>query len=646
MEIKKITRFVIKDKIPLNSNVFYYLSLMIVAMITVYPWFYAGLACGDDMASVLITRFGKVFSNARFIAELQGRFQFLVALPVQNLAFAWDNMFIVKLFQVIPILFCLFLFYRIVLIITKSRDLSALYVLLFFITAQVSGHTSLFVNYPLYFTFPFSLLLLAYLLIDRFQKKNNYWTLIGSALLFATGLMFYEMFILFIWFAALAIIYHNFAKGDRGVKLLKTVAFQLLPFILVVVFFLAAYVLYGHYHPSQYDGTKMASNTNILGSFFAVLWGLTYTALPLTVYDASRAFFANQSDFIDGYHNIVPYLFAHARIEWLVKAVLVFGMSYFLLVRTPKIPYRTLLIGFLLSVMFTFFPHIPLALTGKYIYYVTTQGMLGYVTTFFSLFGVLLFLSVSTAFVLNFTRNFTLLRHVTALVVAVGFVFCGFLTDFSNFYVCQDIHQANIRLYTVDEMLKSEKFKAIPPNSNMYACDLWNNPSAMAGGLTVQNFEWSYYFFAKAGLSQVVFHNDSSFLSEVKKAQKPGYRILYKQAFKSDDALLALARLKQPGENDARIDSVSDRILIVYYSKYKQFTVSFKKQASAVNEKTKIKINHINDEIDPGEYVEFIVYNTKLNDPATIFTIECPSILIKSIHISNQINRDWKEYYL
>ncbi len=646
MDVKKITRFVLKDKIPLNSNVFYYISLLVIVIITIYPWFNTGLACGDDMSTYLITRFGKHFSNAKLIAELQGRFQFFITLPIQSLPFAWDNMFVVKLFLVIPVLFCLFLFYRIVLIITKSKELSALFVLLFFVTAQVSRHTSLFVNYPFIFTFSFSLLLLAYLLIHQYQKKKNYRALILSAFLFAFGLLFYEMYILFIWFAFLSIIYNAYQEGKRGFSLMKDVLFQFLPFLIVIISYLSAYVIYGHYHPSQYLGNKMAENNTILNSFFTVLWSLSYSAFPLMVYDTSRDFFPVRTDLIDGYHNIVPYLFAHARVEWIVKSILILGMSYYLLIRIPKTSYRTILIGFLLAVMLTFFPHIPLALTEKYIFFVTTQNMLGYVTTFFSFFGVLLFLSVVTALLLNLTRNFTLLRHITALVVSVGFVFCGFLTDFSNFYITRDIRQANLRLLAVDEMVKSEKFKAIPQNSNIYGADLWINPSYMASGLTVQNFEWSYYFYAKSEISQVVFQHDSAFLSAIKKTQEPGYRILYKQAFKSEDALIALAQLKVPGVNDTRIDSVSNKILIVYYSKYKQFSISFKKQPSAAQEKTSIKINHINAEIDPGEDVEFTIYNTVLNNTATIFTIEGPAIFIKSIRISNMINRDCKEFYL
>ncbi len=646
MDIKKAGRFLLKDKITWNTSVFYYLAFITIAIISVYPLFNTGLACGDDMASYLVTRLDKVFTNAVLLAEMHGRFQYIITLPIQSIPFAWDNIFVIKLFQVVPILVSLCLFYRVVLILTKSKDLSAFFVMLFFVTAQVSRHTSLFVNYPFFFSFSFSILLLSYLLLHRFQRTKNYWALAGSAMLFALGLLFFEMYILFIVFVFLAVIYNSFTGGNRGLPLVKKVAWQILPFLVVAISYLTVYILYSHAHPTRYEGNKMADTATILNSFFTVLWKLSYTAIPLTVYDATHDLFAKTSEMIGGYHNIVPYLVARARVEWIVKGVLVFGMSWYLLVRMPKIAWRTLLAGALLAAMMTFFPHIPLALTVKYTFYVTTQNMLGYVTTFFSLFGVVLFLTLLTAFLLNFTGTFTLVRHATALVLSAGFVLCSFLTDFSNYYVTRDIDRASTRLYAMDEMVKSDKFKIIPQPSLMYGADLWYNPSTQASGLTVQNFEWSHYVAAKSGISQFIFYNDSAFLSQAKQSQQPCYRIMYNQADKSDDALLAIAQLKQPGANDTRIDSVSEKILVEYYSKYKYFTVTLKVKPVNPLEKNKLKINHIHGEFDPGEYVEFVVYNLKLNDPATIFTIEGPPMIIESIHVSNFINTSLEVFYL
>ncbi|HNW74669.1 MAG TPA: hypothetical protein PKN44_13655 [Bacteroidales bacterium] len=646
MNLRKVFQALFKNKFPLNSQIFYYLSFLVIAMITMYPLFTTGFGNGDDMGNFLITRLGKVLWNANMMAELQGRFQFLIISPIQNIPFYFDNQFVFKLFHVLPILICLCLFCRIVFLLTQSKELSALYVLLFFVVAQVSRHTSLFVTYPFCFPFSLSLLLCAFLLVHHFQKTNKYRYLIFSAILFAIGLLFYEVYILFIVFAGLSLIYFNVNTGKRGFLLLKKIIVQTLPFIVVVICFLAAYVIYGHMHPSDYEGTKMTAGNVTAGSFFTVLWKLSYTAFPLTVYDSLREFFKYKSDLIDGYRDVVPYLFSQAHLDWIIKAVLVCALGYYILINVRRISYRNILICFICAVMLIFFPHIPLALTNKYTYFVTTQGMIGYVTTFFSLFGVLLLIAVICALLLNLTANQSLVRHLTALVISVGFTLCGFLTDFSNYYVTQDIHQANIRMSVVNEMIKSDAFKAIPQSSNIYAAELWNNPFYMASGVTAQNFEWSYYIYACSEINQGMVRDENEFLKLAKKINEPSYRINYWQAYKTDDALLVLARLKIPDSASNRIDSVSERVLVVFYSKYKEFTVTFKRQSPFPMEKTRIKINHIEDVIDPGEYVEFAVSNTRLNNPATIITIECPSILIRSIHVSNLITSGCKMYFL
>ena len=648
MDIKKITRFIFKDKIQFNSDIFYYFSLLVVAIITFYPLFGTGIASADDMGNYTNTRFGKEFEITKYVAQMSGRFYYFIFGLFHNLPYEIDNMFVTKLFHILPIFLCLFLFYKVVRIITKSKEISSLMVLLFFVIAQFSHHTSLFLTYPFYFTFSFSIILTSYLLLHHFQvtKKTRY--LILSVILFCIGLMFYEVFILFICFAGLSIIYVNFQEGKKGWQFIKPVLLQLLPYVAVVLAYGISYIVYSRLHPSIYAGTTMTGNTVTISSFFQVLWNLSYTAFPLTEYDSDfmQDFFRSKSELLEGYRNVVPYLFYYANIAWIVKSILVFILGYFLLIRIPNVSYKILLIGFLLSVMFTFFPHIPLALTQKYTFYVTTQNMLGYVTTYFSLFGVVLFLSVLFAFLLNFTNSRTPLRHGLALVFSTGLVLCAFLTDFSNYYVTRDVHQANVRMRTVDEMMKSDAFKAIPQYSNVYAGELWNNTNYMAGGLTGQGFQWTYYILCKSGITQFMAQDEKEFLKTIKKETKPAYTVFYRQASKSDNALLVMAQLDPPGANDTVISHVSNKVLVVYYSNYKYFSVSFKRLGDSLAQKANIKINYIPGETDPGNYVEFSVYSTKRENAATIFTIEIPSIDIKSIRISDMINPDSKVYYL
>jgi len=646
MNRKKITDLLLRNKYLINKESFYYLTILIIAIITFYPLFGTGIGSADDMANYLNTRFDKEFISARFLAEMSGRFYYLVIGIFHNLPYEVDNMFVIKMFQIIPICLCIFLFYRIVLILTQSKEIASLFVLLFFVVAQVSRHTSLFVTYPFYFTFAFALILTAYLLLFRFQKTTKKEYLIFSALLFGIGLLFYEVFILFIGFAALSVFYYNYREGKRGLTYLKHVTLQMAPYILVAVGYGMAYILYNHIHPSEYAGTKVGGESVTPASFFQVIWKLSYTAFPLTVYDSLRGFFGYKSELVDGYRNIVPYLFAHTHIEWLVKTILVFCLSIFLLARIPKVKYSVLLMGFAFSVMFTFFPHIPLALTSKYTFYVTTQDMLGYITTFFSLFGVVLFLAIVCSFILNFTKCHTIPRYILTVGISCALVLCSFLTDFSNYYVTQDIHQANIRMRIVDEMIKTEAFKSIPQSSNIYAAQLWEHPFYMAGGVTEQGFLWTYYILGKSGIYQNMIRNQKTFLDLTRNKHDPCYQIEYYQAYKSDDALLVLAQLPPPSQNDSLISVVSNKVMVVFYSKYKQFSLSFKRFDPLSQETTKITVNHINEEINPGKNVEFTVYNTRFNDPITIFTIETPSIDIRSFKISNLINPESKVFYL
>jgi hypothetical protein len=195
-------------------------------------------------------------------------------------------------------------------------------------------------------------------------------------------------------------------------------------------------------------------------------------------------------------------------------------------------------------------------------------------------------------------------------------------------------------------MIRSDAFKNIPPNSNIYSAQLWNNYNHMAGGVTEQGFQWMYYILCKSGINQSMIRDDKEFLKAIKESAGPGYRVIYRQAVKSDNALLVLAQLEHPGANDSLISNISNKVIIVYYSTCKYFSVSFKRVNASSTEKEKIKINHINDVIDPGNYVEFSIYNTQPVKAATIFTMELPSVDIRTIRISDLVNSESQVFYL
>ena len=201
MEFNNIKQYFLKHKIPLNGDVFYYTTLLAIAIITFFPLFGSGIGSADDMTNYVNTLLGKEIIASVWYAEMSGRFYYLIVGLFHHLPYEIDDLFVIKLYQILPIFLNLVLFGKVVYILTKSKEVSSLFVILFLVVAQFSHHTSLFFTYPFYFTFSFSLILAAYLLLYRFQVSKKKKNLIFSALLFGIGLLFYEVFILFISFA-------------------------------------------------------------------------------------------------------------------------------------------------------------------------------------------------------------------------------------------------------------------------------------------------------------------------------------------------------------------------------------------------------------------------------------------------------------
>ncbi|MEI7980674.1 MAG: hypothetical protein WCI71_03415, partial [Bacteroidota bacterium] len=383
-----------------------------------------------------------------------------------------------------------------------------------------------------------------------------------------------------------------------------------------------------------------------LKSFFQVLWNLSYTSFPLTVFQTSQELFSNKSDWVMGYFPIVSVIFAHARVEWLVRGIFIAFCGYFILNAIPRIRFGKFFCWSLIAVLLIFLPHVPMALSEKYIFYVIQTGMIGYVTTYFSLFGTVLLIALVLRFIMSLVSHQAILKKAVAALLVLGFFICSVLTDFSNSAIARDIRGANIRFFAVDELIKSEEFRSIPPASTFFARELYTNPFYSAGGLTEQSFNWSDYIRAKTGVSQQIFRGEKELVDFSKKYQVPFYYLTMRQALKTEELFLVLAKVEKCEASDTAISTVSNRVFIVYYSMYKTFSISFKRKGDPRMEKFPIQINYINDEFVPADKVEFTIYNTHKEQPATMFSIETDSIDLNSILISDMVNPENKVFYL
>jgi len=633
-----------EDFISKNRTLLY-TSFVIITIITFYPLFTTGFGCADDLQNYFVARWGKSFENAKSVAGIAGRFYYLFVCPVYSLPFLIDNMFFTKIFQVIPIIVCYVLFARILFIITRSKELAFLYFLLVNVLMQVSGHTSLFVNYPFYYTFSFALLLSSYLLLLSFLKKRKKKLLFYSAILYISGLLFYEIYLFSLVIIAFTIFFYYFRENDALRQKVRVSILHFLPYLGLTILYLAIYFIYRVYHPSKYEGTTFAISGITLHSFFTVLWNFSYTSFPLTVFDSGRELFDEKSALILGHSPVVSRIIMNANVEWLVKGILAAWCAFLILIRLPKVKIKTFTGVFLLSVLLIFFPHFPLALTTKYTFYASV-GMIGYITTWFSFFGVVLLVTFVFSFLINLFDRYIYVKQAIALILVFGIFIISVLTDYSNNAVEKDIRSANLRFHAVDELVKSDAFLSIPEGSNFFAKDLYNNPYHSAHNLTDQSFDWSYYIGIKSGIAHQVYKDEKDFMLYLRDTTRQSYYVSMQQALKDEDIALFFSRLSPPAEEDTVVSTIVNKAWVLYYSSYKIFTVSFNYKTPSPLQQIPLRINHIPDTIQPGNNAEFTIYNTHRYQAATIFSINAELIDLRSIRISNLVNPGNKIFYL
>ena len=445
----------------------------------------------------------------------------------------------------------------------------------------------------------------------------------------------------------IAIIANNINDQAGIFKKIKNSVIQFIPFLAIALSFLAAYIIFRIYHPSQYGGSNIAAKGTSIFSFLMVLWRLAYSSFPLTVYETSRTLFQDKSELINGYSPVVLRLILSAHVEWIVKGVFIAFCGFHLLAEAPWIKVKDLLKYSGMAILLIFVPHIPLALTEKYTFYVEKSGMIGYVTTFFSFFGTVLFIILFLSFLVNLFNFNPILKKVLIVFFICGFFVCSILTDYSNYSIAKDIRSANLRFYALDELCKTDEFKSIPPKTPFYGKSLWDNPSYSAASITEQGFNWQQYFAVRSGINLTVGRDDNTFWNSVRNDVQAPCFLTLRQTEKSDDVLLVMAKIEPVKYMDSVVNHYADRALVVYYSSYTYFTVTFHTSKNIIGSKSlPIKINHIVDDVPAGETVQITIYNTKKGNKATCFSVEFQGIDLNSIIISNMVNRGNKVFYL
>ncbi|MFH1296257.1 MAG: hypothetical protein ABIJ04_03170 [Bacteroidota bacterium] len=616
-----------------------YFALLIIVFITFYPFFLSGFGCADDIQNYLVLKSGGTWPNMIWLAKFAGRFYYLIVHPVYMVPYLADSMFVTKLFHHIPLIIGIVLFAVILFRMNRSRELSLFYLLIFLTVAQASKHTSLFLNYPFFFTFSFDLLLISFLLLLSYFDTSRKYHLVLSVILFAVVLLFSEIYLVYLLIFAITIVIYVAQNESSAVALLKRAGLIILPFLGVAALYLAAYFLYRVYYPSHYIGTMIDTKNVDFPGFFNALWNLSYASYPLTMFEENRHLLNMKSELIGGHSPVVLNILLNARIEWIIKGICVALTGFILLTGIHRISYKTLLAGSGLAVLLIFLPQIPLAITVKYISHVE-GGMKGYIPAFFSMFGTVLLLSLLLGYLVSLLHFNRFVKISVIFLFASGLFVLSVLTDLNNYTVAKDTRRANIRFYAMDELMKTPSFQSIPSQATLYTQELYRHTSQQYGGLTEQGFNWGKYITARTGITYQVFRYFKDIPVPLPGQEKPIYSMAAQQAAKSDELLLVLARLPQKTTEEDQPAQFADQVWLLYYSAYKIFSIGFNTRDEFIDVDTPLYVNNRSLMVRPGRNIELTINNPQLTQPATFFTIQTPGIDLKSIRISDIVDME------
>lgn len=618
-----------------NLN-FIYFSIALIVIITFIPFLKTGLTTGDDFQFYNSMKgHDNLFGVAKQYAKDTGRFHLLITKPFFDLAYIYNNFIITRSVHLFFYLLNYILAAIIIYKITHNKQLGLGFLLISITSIQLLSGNDPVTAIPIYFSFSLTLILLSFFLLVIFYNTGKKYLLLFSSFFYMCGLLFYELYITYFLFIMLYIIYKEKISEGKNIKHIFKTSY---PYISVLVLYLSAYLIYRIYHPAVYDGSQMTTQFKFREIFKAV-FQLSSGAFPLKAYANLKTIFADKSDLLTGHRHIVPYVILHAKIEVIIKACLIFFVLYQLILSLAgSFKLKLYSLGyFIFFILLIFIPQIPLGISKKYLMYTNQYGMWEYLTAYYSHFGVAGVLLFSCFTPVFYFKRKSIWTRIYVVIICISMSILSVLIGYSNHYVLKDINQSHLRFKMLEIFFKSSSFKNIEQGAVIHIPDIIESNTIGTWGLNTPDYNWKYYFILN-GRNDIQVSQDQRTLFSIKETEKPIYYLYFNQARKTDDQILALAKVK----NASAIDSVknhflSDTVNVFYYSAYKKFSLYFEDYDTL-----RIGNTLINDIILKPEknYHTVNIINNVASEETTFFEIKGESIKVNSINISNILAKD------
>lgn len=568
----------------LSGKTLLFILFGVTVVITLIPFFRVGFTTGDDLEYYLTWLIGDLFTNANIYAHGAGRFYFLITKPIYSLPYIGDNFFLTKVIQYASLLLSFVLFALLVSKIFKSNKLGLLSFLILIIPLSVTPDYYIpIISYPLFFTFSFSLALLSLLFLLRYFETEKNKFLISSALLFAVTVLFYETYLLFLLFTGIFIFVRSCQqRGTLNTFKSKLFYKEIMPFVAIGIIYLIVYFSFRaciRTPDGFYNGSSFANDFN-WSNFYKILLKYNNAALPTKVFNLNQDIISANSLLVEGHKNNFWYILTHSSLLWIINAIIQSILFFFILIKNKTaITWKKIGFGILFSFLFAIFSHFLVAIADKY--NSEYSYLNGYVTTFYSYFGITLSFTLALFGLYKIASKKRWLQYpVLAIMISLVF-YISIMTSYSNDHLSRDWQHSQNRFNLINEMSQEKVFDRIPEHSLIYSPDLYETCSFSGRNICYQNLKWEVYIELKSGRKYTVCRNPEEMQKKIiENPQAAIYRFIKRENIKNNDLLAVIANVEKNSLNmqdpqNMFSRSICNEAAIYIYSKKNQFTINY-----------------------------------------------------------------------
>ena len=553
----------------------FYTALAILLIFALYPRLGTGFATNDDSVIALVTKSsGHPIRYAWDFAVEQGRFSQMFLILGLTVPYLVDSAAYYYFICVGAIITNIVAFYLVMQRVFQSRHYAIFLTALSLAFLQYSWQHNPVTAYPFAYSAGLTFFLLALLTYARWQLSGTpRWGLVTAGLYFGALLTSEAFGPCCILFLCLAL--HSAAKSRRLRESIGTVYRLFMPIAAALFLYLALYFSFKLVYPGRYEGVQIS--TNSASRIGAVIWQYTKATLPAYFYFSDPATIAATSESFGMPSRGILDIWTNLRIEWLVKAFILFVLTTAILrCKETSVSWRMLKLLFPLGLISVFLPVSLLGVTTKYQDWVTQSHSLAYIQSYYAYFGTvftiaLLIIGVKTALA---RTSLALLAY--AVVVAALLALASIATDSYNYSIARDQQLSDLKWRAVDQLAQTDELKAMPYGAVVYAPSLWEHRGIVANHPEY----WSDYLTWRTGKKLNVVSTVEEFDHDHRQRQQTeAFFLSFQQEPKEPNQFIVLA--KPPLSSLNGEPTYSTDLCLFSYSKNKKFVLIGRYQPGA-----------------------------------------------------------------